>query len=432
MKTTALRLYGKMDLRLETFELPEPGEDEILAEVICDSICMSSYKALQQGAEHKRVAPNISDNPTIIGHEFAGRLLKVGRNWQDKYARGDNFAVQPALNNPASLHRPGYSFPTLGGDSTHVLLPSAIIETGCLLRYDGEAYYMASLSEPMSCIIGACKAQYHVNMDTYEHRRGIHAGGRTALLASAGPMGLGLLDFLLHGPRNPSFVVITDINQDRLDRARNVLRPEEARACGIELVYLNTSKTNPVKDLMDLSDGNGYDDVFVLAAIPELLTQADAILAQDGCLNFFAGPDAPDFSARINFYNVHYAGTHLVGTSGGNIEDTRDALDLMAGGKINPSIMITHVGGITAAREATLNLPSLPGGKKLIYTHMRMPLVAIADFKDLGQESPFFAKLAGICERHRGLWNVEAEKFLLDNAPRIATESAGPSITKPS
>ena len=162
-----------------------------------------------------------------------------------------------------------------------------------------------------------------------------------------------------------------------------------------------------------------------------MLTLADAILAQDGCLNFFAGPGAPDFSARINFYNVHYAGTHLVGTSGGNIEDMRDALDLMACGKINPSIMITHVGGITAAREATLNLPDLPGGKKLIYTHIAMPLVAIADFTDLGQESPFFVELAGICERHRGLWNVEAEKFLLDNAPRIGAESAMASGTKP-
>ena len=293
MKTTALRLYGKMDLRLETFELPEPGDDEISAEVICDSICMSSYKALQQGVAHKRVAPDISENPIIIGHEFAGRLLKVGRNWQGKYAQGDKFAVQPALNNPASLHRPGYSFPTLGGDSTHVLLPSAIIETGCLLPYDGEAYYMASLSEPMSCIIGACKAQYHVNMDTYEHRRGIREGGRTALLASGGPMGLGLLDYLLHGPQNPSFVVVTDINQDRLDHARNVLRPSEARASGMELVYLNAKEANPVNDLMNLSNGNGYDDVFVLAALPELITQADAILAQDGCLNFFCRAQHP-------------------------------------------------------------------------------------------------------------------------------------------
>ena len=45
MKTKAVRLYGKNDLRLEEFELPAIKEDEILAHVISDSICMSSYKA---------------------------------------------------------------------------------------------------------------------------------------------------------------------------------------------------------------------------------------------------------------------------------------------------------------------------------------------------------------------------------------------------
>ena len=38
MKTTALRLYGVNDLRLESFELPECGDDGIIAEVVCDSI----------------------------------------------------------------------------------------------------------------------------------------------------------------------------------------------------------------------------------------------------------------------------------------------------------------------------------------------------------------------------------------------------------
>ena len=36
MQTTALRLYGKCDLRLESFDLPEMQEDEILATVVTD------------------------------------------------------------------------------------------------------------------------------------------------------------------------------------------------------------------------------------------------------------------------------------------------------------------------------------------------------------------------------------------------------------
>ena len=54
MKTTALRIYGVNDLRLETFDLPECGDDGIIAEVISDSICMSTFKAAEQGPAHKR------------------------------------------------------------------------------------------------------------------------------------------------------------------------------------------------------------------------------------------------------------------------------------------------------------------------------------------------------------------------------------------
>ncbi len=71
MKTKAVRLYGKNDLRLEEFELPPIKDDEILAQIISDSICMSSYKAAIQGEDHKRVPKDVSQNPVIIGHESA-------------------------------------------------------------------------------------------------------------------------------------------------------------------------------------------------------------------------------------------------------------------------------------------------------------------------------------------------------------------------
>ncbi|MBQ1260942.1 MAG: uL15 family ribosomal protein, partial [Clostridia bacterium] len=48
-----------------------------------------------------------------------------------------------------------------------------------------------------------------------------------------------------------------------------------------------------------------------------VVEMGDKLLAKDGCLNFFAGPSNTAFSAEMNFYNVHYASTHIVGTSGG-------------------------------------------------------------------------------------------------------------------
>jgi threonine dehydrogenase-like Zn-dependent dehydrogenase len=49
-------------------------ENEILAKVACDSICMSSYKASREADVPKRAPRDIAQNPTIIGHEFAGEL----------------------------------------------------------------------------------------------------------------------------------------------------------------------------------------------------------------------------------------------------------------------------------------------------------------------------------------------------------------------
>lgn len=419
MKTKAVRIYGKMDLRLEEFELPPTGDDGILAEVVCDSLCMSSYKAAKQGPDHKRVPDDCATNPTIIGHEFAGRLVEVGDKWKDQFEVGEMFGIQPALMYKGSLDAPGYSFTTVGGDATYVRIPSCVMEMDCLLKYSGQGYFLASLAEPMSCLIGTCKAQYHMKPGSYEHHMGIIEGGKTACLASAGPMGLGLVDLLIHGDRKPSLLVVTDIDQARLDRAKSILTPEEAQANGVELVFLNTATPNAVQDMVDPTGGTGFDDVFVLAPVPVVIEQGDAILARDGCLNFFAGPTDTSFSAKLNFYNVHYGNTHIVGTSGGTKEDMSDALAMMSAGQINPAMMITHVGGLTACQETTLHLPDILGGKKLLYTHVDMPLTAIEEFAELGKNDPVYEELAEICERNNHLWSVEAEQLVLEKMPKL-------------
>ena len=172
---------------------------------------------------------------------------------------------------------------------------------------------------------------------------------------------------------------------------------------------------DPVKGLKDLTGGEGYNDVFVFAPVTPVVEQGDAILAFDGCLNFFAGPSNPEFKATLNFYNVHYAFTHIVGTSGGNTEDMKEALEVMGKG-LDPAGLVTHIGGLNAVIDTTLNLPNIPGGKKLIYNHIEMPLTAIADFAEKGKTNPLFTELDAICKKHNGLWSVEAETYLLENA----------------
>jgi threonine dehydrogenase-like Zn-dependent dehydrogenase len=420
MKTKAVRLYGKNDLRLETFELPPIKEDEILAKVICDSICMSSYKAAHEADIHKRVPRNVDVNPVIIGHEFAGELIEIGAKWSHLFKAGDKFSIQPALNDENGpvgvLSAPGYSYPHIGGDATYVIIPNAVMEKGCLLKYSGNGYYPASLSEPLSCVIGAMHANYHTRPGSYIHQMEIKAGGNMAILAGVGPMGLAAINYAIHRTdRKPKKIVVTDIDQTRLDRAKALYSPEEATKNGIELLYVNTAAMNqPVEELKALADGKGYDDVFVFAPVAPVVQQADDILAFDGCLNFFAGPAKTDFKVPFNFYNVHYAYSHVVGTSGGNSDDMKEAIGMMDAG-LDPAGLVTHIGGINSVIETTMNLPSIPGGKKLIYTHINMPLTPIDGFEEKGKENPFFLELHRLCELHNGLWNIEAEQFLLEN-----------------
>jgi threonine dehydrogenase-like Zn-dependent dehydrogenase len=414
MKIKGVRMYGKDDLRLEEFELPEIKEDEILVKIISDSVCMSTYKAVDQGVKHKRVPPDIADHPIIVGHEFAGEIVKVGEKWKDQFKEGSKFAQQPALNYKGSPYSPGYSYRYFGGNATYGIVPQEVMELGCLLNYDGEGFFPVSLAEPMSCIIGGFHANYHTKSGSYKHEMGIIEGGNMAILGGAGPMGLGAIDYAIHCDRKPKFLVVTDVDDQRLERAKSIITPEEASKNGVELKYVNTkSIEDPEAYLLSLTENKGYDDVYVYAPVESLVVQGDKLLGHDGCLNFFAGPTDKTFSAKVNYYNVHYAATHIIGSTGGNTDDLIEALEMTSKGLINPAVMITHVGGMNSVIDTVLNLPHIPGGKKLIYNTIDMELTALEDFEEKGKTDEFFRALAEITKRNNGLWSLEAEKYLL-------------------
>jgi L-sorbose 1-phosphate reductase len=424
MRTTAVRIYGKNNLKLEAFELPAMKDDEILAEIICDSLCMSSYKAAMLGNEHKRIPDDVAINPTIIGHEFSGRILAVGKKWMNRYQPGTRFTLQPAIyapEGPVGLRSaPGYSYRYCGGDATRCLIPNEVIQNDCLLPYSGNSFYAAALAEPFSCVIGAMHSNYHTSPSLYVHEMDIRDRGNMIILGGAGPMGIASIAYMLHREKKkPSLLVITDIDQTRLERAKRLYPASFFERKGIRIEYINPSGlVSPIKMLLNLTNGSGFHDVFIFAAKPELVSMASAIMSDDSCMNFFAGPENPDFSASVNFYDIHYNFHHIIGTSGGNTEDMKEALDLMSEG-MDPAPLVTHIGGLDAVIPATLNLPSLPGGKKIIYPQLSLPLTALDELKVLGRTSTLFNELDRILSNTNGLWCPEAEDFLLTNGDKI-------------
>ncbi|WP_086348103.1 zinc-binding dehydrogenase [Candidatus Enterococcus clewellii] len=409
MKTKAVRLYGKKDLRLEEFELPTIKEDEILASVITDSICMSTWKLANQGADHKKAPNDLADNPIIVGHEFCGEILEVGAKWQDKFKVGEKYVVQANLQLTDRPDCPGYSYAYTGGDATYIILSKDVMEQDCLIPYNGETYFEGSLIEPLSCVIGAFEANFHLIENSYEHEMGIKEDGALLIMGGTGPMGLLAIDYALHGERKPKKIVVTDVNEDKLRRAETLYPSQN----GIEVLYINVKdEANQVERLQKAIDGK-FDDIFVMIPVAQVLTDASALLNPDGCLNFFAGPQDKEFSAPVNFYDLHYSFTHYVGTSGGNTEDMRKAVALIESKKVHVANVVTHILGLNAVGETTLKQPEIGGGKKLVYTHKEFERTELNDLTQLNKE------LAEIVSKTDGIWSKEAEDYVLTNFPEI-------------
>ena len=434
MNAKAWRLYGASDLRLEDVGLESAGEDGIVVEILANSVCVSDYKCVTLGAGHKRVPDDVAGNPVMVGHEMVGVIREVGEKWKDKFSVGQRVGIQPTLNVPGHELDSviGFSWHCVGGYATHVYLPSIVMEMGCLLPYDGDAFFKCSLAEPISCIVAGLRANYHNAQAAHEHIQGIVDGGNMLLMAGCGAMGLGCIDIACHSPeKRPRRLVVTEVDDGRLSRAARMfgLVYENGRADGfingVEVHFINTAALeNPVETLKayNKADGGGecgYDDIFVMAAVPALLSQCSDLLAYDGCLNFFAGPKDKSLTAPFNFYNVHYMMHHVAANSGSLVCDMVDSVDWIGRGLLHPEVMVTHVGGIDSAADSILTLLDVPGGKRLVYTHVKMPMTAISDFSEKGRSDPFFAELDRICTANKGLWSKEAEDYLLANAPKI-------------
>ena len=440
MKAKAWRLYGAKDARLENIELEGAGEEGIVVELVTNTICLSDYKGATLGTGHKRVPRDIATRPTMFGHEISGIVREVGTKWKDQFHVGQHVGLQPSLNIPGhELETVGYAWHTIGGETTHVYLPSIVMEMGCLLPYDGDALFKCSLAEPISCIVSAFRTNYHNAFCSHDLEIGIVDKGTMLLMAGCGAMGLGCIDIACHSPeKRPRRLVVTEIDESRLARAAKMFGVPYADGKGegkvndVEVHFVNTSKmTDPVKELKaynlvdderadnPTSTGGGYDDIFLFAAVPALITQCSDLLGFGGCLNFFAGPTNQHLMAEFNFYNVHYMMHHVVANSGGDVKDMSDSVDWIGKGILHPEVMITHVGGLDSAAQATFDLLTVPGGKRLVYTHVNMPMTAIADFAEKGKTDPFYAELDRICSANRGLWCKEAEDYLLANAPKV-------------
>lgn len=147
MQNKAVRLHGTLDLRLDTFSIPEIKPDELLLHIVCDSLCMSSYKAAALGSGHKRVPDDIDVHPVIVGHEFCGKIAAVGENCRDRYSVGQRISLQTTLSDTYAA--PGYSYEFCGGDSQYAIIPAPYTTRDNVISYNCDSFLAARWPSPI-------------------------------------------------------------------------------------------------------------------------------------------------------------------------------------------------------------------------------------------------------------------------------------------
>src|SRR5919108_3385318 len=201
-------LHAPGDLRIEEREVPEPGPREVLVEIAAVGVCGSDVHYY----EHGRIGSHVVRAPMVLGHESAGRIVRLGPDVQ-RHAVGDGVTLEPGVPwGRCRECRAGrynlcrdvrfFATPPIDGAFANYV---TIHEDFAFALPDSVSDDAGALMEPLSVGIWACR------------KAGVSPGDRV-LVTGAGPIGLLALQCALaFGATN---VTTTDVSEERLEVAR--------------------------------------------------------------------------------------------------------------------------------------------------------------------------------------------------------------------
>lgn len=344
MKAAVYKGQGRVTL--DERPVPVPGPDELLIRVHAASICGTDLKIIRGG--HFRVGP---DDTRVLGHELAGEVIEVGaqvRHWR----LGHRVSVVPnigcgvcemcrkGLNNMCPDYD-AFGINIDGGVQQVMKVTAPALRGGNLVAIpDSMSYLEASLVEPLSCCFNAWKDL----QVTPEDR---------VLVLGTGPIaGLFLQLARAYGARQAIVV------------GRRAARVAEIAAFGATDT-VDSSRCDPVEEVLRLTGGRGVDVALTCAPAPELQGQAIACLARFGRMNFFSGL-TKGMKAEIDTNKVHYWSLKLLGSTGSSFDDYGRAMTLVETGKIQVTGLVSHRFGMDDAVAAFDHALSGQGLKTVI------------------------------------------------------------------
>jgi hypothetical protein len=244
-------------------------------------------------------------------------------------------------------------------------------------------------------------------------RSTLKPGGRVWFVGAGGPMGrMHVAHALARGTRadqahdGPGAIVCTDISDLRLDELCTSFAAE-AEGQGIEWSCLNPLNKEAYEAGMARYKDGGFDDIIVLAPVPQVIGDAAAHLAPGGVMNVFAGV-ARGTMVDFELSDAYLRDARVIGHSASTIDDLRLMLTQAESGQLSPNRSVAAVGSLDAAHDGLQAVQdTVFPGKVVIYPHIKeMPLTSLPDLEELLPS--VYAKLKDGRE-----WTIEAEEEFL-------------------
>lgn len=297
---------GRIEVQRVAVPWPEPGE--LLVRVRAATTCGTDLKIYRRG--HPKFPP-----PFIFGHEFGGDVVAVGEGVQDfrvgmrvtanVFAEcGQCYFCQHGQGNLCAHLE--YNF---GAFAEYHRLPAPIVRRTTFEIPPQLSYAEAGVLEPLVTVV---RGQQVI---------GVQPGETVAIIGAGGPIGLLHQQMaLLTGAKR---VIAIGHKAERL---------RIAAALGADPV-VNAVEVDPETIVRDLTAGRGADVVIECAGAVQTWQQAISLVRRGGRVLWFGGLPAGS-TVSVDAARVHYDSIQLCNSHGGTAEDARQAMDLLAAGRV--------------------------------------------------------------------------------------------------
>lgn len=249
-------------------EVPYPTLEDgwVIIEVKACGICGSDVASVLRPWEEARRLFRPGQEYSVLGHEYVGEIVEVGKGVSDINV-GDHVTVNPWYWNACGKCQSCRSYRPYDCRS-----PTSVQRTGGMAEYaSAPAAFVHKLPKDLSWDDGALIEPFTITFAAVYDFSSFRIGKTAAVL---GPGPIGLLTLAALELSTPSLTIVTGTNADVSPRL------EIAKKFGADVI-INVNEEDPVKKVMELTEGHGVEYVYEAAGVP-LISQGLRMLAKEG------------------------------------------------------------------------------------------------------------------------------------------------------